>query len=61
MLYNDLKAKKLLSSNYAYTNESEGFAEESEFYKLNKNPKQPQQVKEIFEFIDELLQGGCEQ
>jgi len=61
VLYNDLKAKKLLSSNYAYTNASEGFAEEYEFYKLNKNPKQPQQVKEIFEFIDELLQGGCEQ
>ena len=59
-LYNDLKSKRTLSSNYAYTNANEGFAEEYTYYKLNKNPEQPQILKEGFEFIDELLQGGCE-
>ena len=59
-LYNDLKSKRTLSSNYAYTNANEGFAEEYAYYKLNKNPEQPQILKEGFEFIDELLQGGCE-
>ncbi|MDD5649521.1 MAG: hypothetical protein PHF86_03775 [Candidatus Nanoarchaeia archaeon] len=56
--YNLLKENNLLSSNYAYSNEQEGFAEEYAYYKTNSNPNQPIEIKQtIFEPIDAYLRN----
>lgn len=56
--YNILKDNNLLSTNYAYTNEQEGFSEEYAAYKTNFNPNQPIEIKQtIFEPIDAFLRS----
>lgn len=56
--YAILKENHLLSSEYAYTSEQEGFSEEYAAYKTNSNPNQPIEIKEgIFEPIDAALRG----
>ncbi len=54
-MYADLKQYNLLSSQYAYENELEGFAEEYSFYKTGLNPNQPEAVKDMFDQIDTSL------
>ncbi|MDP4012285.1 MAG: hypothetical protein Q8R00_01640 [Candidatus Nanoarchaeia archaeon] len=54
-LYKQLKENQLLSSQYAYTSEEEGFAEEYAYYKTGLNPNQPSAVKNMMEQIDESL------
>ena len=54
-MYSDLKQYSLLSSQYAYENELEGFAEEYSFYKTGLNPNHPNAVKDMFDQIDTSL------
>ena len=54
-LYKQLKDNQLLSSQYAYTDELEGFSEEYAYYKTGLNPNQPAAVVNLMEQIDESL------
>ena len=60
-LYDQLKEAQLLSSQYAYTNELEGFAEEYAYYKTGLNANQPQAVKDLMEQVDESLRWNQKQ
>ncbi|MBS3163640.1 hypothetical protein J4427_03035 [Candidatus Woesearchaeota archaeon] len=56
--YQILKENNLLSTEYAYTNEQEGFSEEYSIYKTNSNPNQPQEiVQTIFVPVDTFLRS----
>lgn len=56
--YQILKDNHLLSTEYAYTDEQEGFAEEYSIYKTNSNPNQPKEiVQSIFVPIDAFLRS----
>lgn len=56
--YQLLKDNNALSSEYAYTDELEGFSEEYAAYKTNSNPNQPAEIKQtIFEPIDNFLRS----
>ena len=56
--YQILKDNNLLSTEYAYTNEQEGFSEEYSIYRTNSNPNQPQEIIDtIFIPIDTFLRS----
>jgi len=56
-IYNNAKANNLLSSQYAYTDEVEGFAEEFAVYKMDTNPNQDPNIVNMFKQLDGFLKA----